>query len=246
MLRGEFESSYTGSDNSLVVATDTMKNTIHVLAKEKLGSENEEFGRKIGEHFLKTYPQVSLVEVSLSEHCWERLETGGKPHPHAFTEKSAAKPFCHVTCSRDAGPKVESGIENLLIMKSTGSGFAGFFKDRYTTLAETEDRILATRLKAVWSYQTSPASHSATNAQILSAMLDEFARQFSPSVQATLFEMGKAALRAASEISKITLIMPNQHCLLVNLAPFGVGNENELFVPTDEPQGVIEGTVTRD
>ena len=246
LLRGKFESSYTNSDNTLVVATDTMKNKINILAKEKLGSETEEFGREIGEHFLKTYPQVNDVEVSLSEHCWERLESNGSPHSHAFMEKSGAKPFAIVTCSRETGPKVDSGIENLLIMKSTGSGFEGFFKDQYTTLPETKDRILATRLRAVWSYQTSPASHAATNAQILSAMLDEFAVRFSPSVQATLFEMGKAALRAAPEISKVTLTMPNQHCLLVNLAPFGIENENELFVPTDEPHGVIEGTVSRE
>ncbi len=171
LLRGKFESSYTSSDNSLVVATDTMKNTINILAKKKLGSETEDFGREIGDHFLRTYPQVNDAEVSLSEHCWERLECDGKPHPHAFKEKSGAKPFSIVTCSRETGPKVDSGIENLLIMKSTGSGFEGFFKDRHTTLAETKDRILATRLRAVWSYQTSPASHAATNAQILSAML---------------------------------------------------------------------------
>ena len=246
LLQGDFETSYTSSDNRLVVATDTMKNTIQLLAKERLGTENEDFGRELGEHFLKTYPQVSQVEISLKEHCWQRLQAEGKPHSHAFMEKSAATPFCHLICSRGASPKIDSGIEDLLIMKSTGSGFEGFLRDRYTTLPETKDRILATRLKAVWSYQTPPGSHSAANAKVLSAMLDEFARHVSPSVQATLFEMGKAALRAVPEISRITLTMPNQHCLLANLKPFGVSNENELFVPTDEPHGVIEGTVTRD
>jgi urate oxidase len=244
MLRGDFDTSYTKADNSLVVPTDTMKNTVNVLAKEKLGAESEEFGILLGEHFLKTYPQVSEAEIRMSEHCWERMRIGGRPHAHSFLEKSPARPFGKVTCSR-TGTSVESGIDELLILKTTGSGFEGFLKDKLTTLPETKDRILATKLEATWWYERKPKSYSKANARILEAMLGVFARNYSPSVQVTLFEMGEAGLKAVREISKVHLAMPNKHCLLVNLASFGMENRNELFVPTDEPHGLIEGTVTR-
>lgn len=244
MLEGNFKASYTESGNQLVVPTDTIKNTVNLFAKEKLGRENEEFGLALGAHFLATYPQVHQAEIHLAEHCWDRVMVGGAPHAHSFQERGAATPFANVVCMRGSN-KVESGITNLLILKTTGSGFEGFARDKFTTLRETHDRILATKLKAVWTYEKPPPQYSATNQAILSAMLEDFAREYSPSVQRTLFRMGEAALNAAPEISNITLTLPNQHCLLVDLSPFGSENKNELFVPTDEPHGVIEGTVSR-
>ena len=244
MLQGDFEASYTRSDNRLVVPTDTMKNTVYVLAKDKLGVENEEFGLALGEHFLHNYPQLAWVEIGLSERCWERMLIAGAPHPHSFLQHNQARPTSKVTCSRRE-QSVESGVEELLVLKSTGSGFEGFARDKFTTLPETNDRILATKVKAAWAYEKRPPKYSATNANILQAMLSVFAANYSPSVQVTLFQMGEAALQAAPEISKITLAMPNKHCLLANLAPFGLENRNEIFVPTDEPHGQIEGTVSR-
>jgi urate oxidase len=246
MLQGDFDASYTKADNSLVVPTDTMKNTVNVLAKEKLGAETEPFGLLVGQHFLKSYPQVETVQVRLSERCWERIAVQGRPHAHSFTEKSPAKPFAEVTCSRKE-TTVQSGINDLLILKTTQSGFEGYdLKDKLTTLPETKDRIFATQLRAVWTYARQPSSHAQVNARIIEAILEVFATTYSPSVQVTLFQMGEAALKAAPEISKITLTMPNKHCLLINLAPLGLENHNELFLPTDEPHGQIEGTVTRD
>lgn len=244
MLQGDFDTSFTKADNRLVVATDSMKNTVNVFAKEKLGKENEEFGIALGEHFLKAYPQTKRVEINLSERCWNRIPIDGKPHAYAFQEKSAAKLFTIIVATRKKN-EVESGIEDLLILKTTASGFEHFVRDRFTTLPETNDRILATRLKAFWTYRKRPESFSETNGNILDAMLRVFAENFSPSAQATLFEMGEAALKSAKEISKISIAMPNKHCLLINLRPFGLDNKNELFVPTDEPHGQIEGTVAR-
>jgi urate oxidase len=243
-LSGDFDASFTKADNRLVVATDSMKNTVNVFAKKKLGPQTEEFGAALGEHFLKTYPQVQRVEIGLSERCWTRLTVGGKPHAHSFTEKSPAKPFAKIVCTKK-GTQVESGIEELLILKSTGSGFENFLRDEFTTLPETSDRIFATQLKATWTYTQKPKSYSATNEKILAVMLAVFAKNFSPSVQVTLFQMGEAALKIAPEISKVHLAMPNKHCLPINLAPFGLENKNEIFVPTDEPHGQIEGTVAR-
>ena len=246
MLQGDFDASYTKADNSRVVPTDTMKNTVNVLAKEKLGAEAEPFGILVGQHFLKTYPQVESVQVRLCERCWERIIVQGKPHSHSFTEKSPAKPFAEVTCSRKE-TNVQSGVSDLLILKTTQSGFEGYdLKDKFTTLPETKDRIFATQLRAVWSYSRQPSSYTQANARILDLMMEVFATTYSPSVQVTLFQMGEAALKAVAEISKITLTMPNKHCLLINLAPFGLENRNELFLPTDEPHGLIEGTITRD
>ncbi len=244
MLQGDFNASFTKADNRLVVATDSMKNTINVLAKQKLGAETEAFGLVLGEHFLKTYKHVSRAEVSLVEHCWGRIYVKGKPHAHSFSEQGAARPIAKIVCTRKESV-VESGIKDLLILKTTASGFENFLRDEFTTLPDTNDRILATKMEAVWTYRRKPGSYSRTNKKVLEAMLAVFATNFSPSVQVTLFQMGEAALKTAPEISRVHIAMPNKHCLLLNLKPFGLENKNELFVPTDEPHGQIEGTVAR-
>jgi urate oxidase len=244
MLQGDFESSYTQDDNHLVVATDSIRNTFNVFVKRHLGTETEPFGITLAEHFLNTYAHVSRAEVNLSEHCWDRIPVGGQPHAHAFAERGRAKLFSSIVLTRDART-IESGIEDLLVIKTTGSGFENFVRDEYATLAETSDRILATKLRAVWTYTQAPVSYAQTNAAILEVMLEEFAKNFSPSAQVTLFQMGEAALRVAPEISKISIAMPNKHHLLIDLAPFSLENNNEVFMPTDEPHGQIEGTISR-
>ncbi|HVM48579.1 MAG TPA: urate oxidase [Candidatus Acidoferrum sp.] len=244
LLEGDFGASYTGSDNRLVVPTDTIKNTVNLLAHQKLGQENEEFGALLGRHFLDTYPQVRRVEIELSERVWDRLICAGKPHAHSFQGGTTARQLATVACTRE-GSVVESGVAGLLILKTTDSGFEGYLKDKFTTLRETNDRILATNLQAKWTYSGRPRDYVAANAAALSAMLDAFAGTYSPSIQRTLFQMGEAALKAVPEIAKVSLSLPNQHCLLVDLSPLGVENKNVLFVPTDEPHGLIEGTVSR-
>ena len=244
MLQGDFDASFTRADNRLVVATDSVKNTVNVLARKHLGAETEPFGLLLAEHFLRTYPQLNRVEVDLAEHCWDRITVGGAPHPHAFAESGSVRPLARIVATREL-TEVESGVEDLFILKTTGSAFKDFWRDGFTTLPETDDRLLATKLKATWTYQSKPRRYSAANGKILKAMLRVFARNFSPSVQVTLYEMGAAALAAVPEISRIHIALPNKHCLLLNLAPFGIENRNELFVPTDEPHGQIEGTVAR-
>jgi len=243
-LKGDFEASFTQADNRLVVPTDTMKNTVQVLAQDRLGSDIERFGTALSDHFLAHYPQITQVTVRLLEQRWQRMIIAGQPHPHSFMEAGRARPFAQVTGGL-GGTTVASGIEELLILKSTGSGFAGFPRDAFTTLPETSERILATTLKATWSWLTAPADYRATNERLLAAMLGQFAVPFSPSVQATLYGMAKAALAEVPEISRVHLSLPNQHCVLVNLAPFGRENPNEIFVPTEEPHGQIEATVSR-
>jgi urate oxidase len=244
MLEGRFAASYTGSDNRLVIATDSMKNTVNVLAQKFLGADAEEFGVKLAEHFLKTYRHVDKTMIRLRERCWQRMTPRGRPHLHSFTGQETSRPVAEITATRK-GTEVKSGIENLLVLKTTASGFEGFLRDEFTTLRETGDRLLCTKVNAVWTYAKKPSSYAKANGRILEALLEEFSAKYSPSVQVTLYEMGKAALKSVPQISQISLAMPNQHCLPIDLSPFGISTRNELFVPTDEPHGQIEGTVVR-
>jgi urate oxidase len=244
-LRGNFASSYTSGDNTKVVATDTIKNTINVFAKQHLGEEIERFGLILGEHFLTRYEQVQESEIQISERRWDRLTVDGKPHPHSFAAGSEGRMFTRVSCSA-SDKTIRSGIRDLVILKSTGSGFENYPKDEFTTLPETADRILATSFSATWTFKDQPDHYGRANEAILSAMLKVFANNYSPSAQTTLFQMGEAALATCPEISQLDLAMPNKHCLLINLTPFGLENKNDVFVPTDEPHGDITATVMRD
>ncbi len=244
-LKGDFASSYTSGDNSKVVATDTIKNTINVFARQHLEEEIERFGLILAEHFITRYEQVREVEIEILERPWKRLTVNGEPHPHSFAAGSEARMFASVTWS-ETGKTIRSGIRNLLILKSAGSGFENYPRDEFTTLPETADRILATSFSATWTFKDQPDHYGQANDAILSAMLKMFANSYSPSAQTTLFQMGEAALAACPEISKLDLAMPNKHCLLINLAPFGLENKNEVFAPTDEPHGDIQATVMRD
>ena len=244
-LAGDFESSYTAGDNHLVVATDTMKNTVHALAAEHLGLETERFAATLARHFTTKYPQVKSARVEASERVWERLTIGGEPHPHSFSGGQQARP-CTIATAEGGAVSMQSGIADLLILKSMQSGFEGFPRCEFTTLRETGDRIFATSLTATWTWSAEPADYNAANRAITAALLRPFALNYSPSVQTTLFQMGEAALLTVPEISRIHLSMPNKHCLPIDLSPFGLENRNEIFLPTDEPHGLIEATIPRE
>lgn len=244
-LEGDFETSYTAGDNSKVVATDSIKNTVHILAKQHLEPEIEKFAETLAGHFLNKYPQVGKVKVRITERLWDRWAASGGPSPHTFTGAGQLKPFVELEKSRDESV-LTGGVEDWLIMKTTESGFSNFVQDEFRTLPDTEDRILATQAKVTWKYSGVPENYVALREQMLSVMLEEFASRFSPSVQTTLFQMAEAALAAIPEVSEITLAMPNKHYLLINLQPFSMENKNEVFLPTDEPHGQIEATVRRE
>ncbi len=245
LLEGDFAASYTAGDNTKVVATDTIKNTINVLAKEHLADEVERFAVLLGEHFVKKYSQVRSAKIDILERDWRRMEIAGQPHPHSFVSGGEARMFARVVCDRDS-PTMQSGIRDLVILKSTGSGFENYPKDEFTTLRETSDRILATSFSATWTWKKLPKNCRETNESILSAMLKVFAEKFSPSAQTTLFQMGEAALAVCPDIVHVDLAMPNKHCLRIDLTPFGLENKNEVIVPIDEPHGQIEASVARD
>jgi urate oxidase len=244
-FEGDFETAHTVGDNSRILPTDTMKNTVYALAKQSPEIEAiEEFALRLADHFLRENPQTSRVIIEIAEKQWERISVGGRPHAHSFVKTGDEKCTTRVSASRD-GISLESGIEDLLILKTTGSGFSGFIKDRYTTLKETDDRIFATSVNAVWQYPTRQAPFKSISRGVRRMILETFADHDSLSVQQTLYAIGEVVLNTYDEITEISLSLPNKHCLLVDLSPFEMTNQNQIFLPIDEPHGLIEARMKR-
>ena len=238
-LEGDFEAAHVAGDNALVVATDTMKNTAYALAKELSSREIEDFALELSHHFLRENPQVALSEVSIEERLWDRL--GATSFEGSSNERRTAR----AVRSRDT-VGLHSGLKDLLILKTAQSRFSGFARDRFTTLPETDDRLLATSLSTEWTHGSASGPFAGGWTAVRKTLLDTFAAHDSASVQHTLYAMGEAALAAHSSLAEIRLTMPNRHHLLVDLTPFGLKNENEIFVATEAPYGLIEATVTRE
>jgi len=235
-LEGAFDRVYTDGDNSGCLATDTMKNTVYGLAKSDPIDHVEAFATKLVDYFSEK-PGVSLARITAAEHPWTRL------HPHAFAR--AGDEAWTTVVTRDAGRlSIVSGLRGLVVLKTTDSAFAGFPRDRYTTLPETRDRILATSITAAWTYADGFRDF-AKRADLRAALLATFASHKSESVQQTLYAMGESALAACAGVTDIQISLPNRHHLLVDLAPFGLDNPNEIFVATDQPFGLIEARISR-
>lgn len=241
VLEGAFDAAFTDGDNRDVVATDTCKNTVYVLAKDNALASIESFGLAIVRHFIATYPHVRRCTATLREQVWERLLGS----PHAFIARDRMTPTAEVVLERGAEPLVTAGIEKLMVAKTTESGFSDFHRDEYRTLPDTDDRILATEMTASWRYAPGEHDFAACRQRVLGALLARFIDHYSRSVQETLYFMGQAALEASPPVGRITLTMPNKHHILANLAPFDRENQNEVFVVTDEPFGYISGTIER-
>jgi urate oxidase len=244
-LQGEFERSYTSGDNRLVIPTDTMKNVAFVLAHEHPLDSIESFGAAIAGHFLDHHSHVTSAVVQVEEQPLDRIRIEGREHPHAFAGTGTERRRSTVSRSRES-LLIESGLLDLFLLKSTGSAFCGFITDRYTTLKDAPDRILATMLEARWLYGAKAANWNALHSRARQALLEAFANHHSLSVQQTLYAMGENVLGSVPEIESITLTMPNKHRILADLKPFGLENANEIFVATDEPYGLITGTLTRE
>ncbi|MGI8498013.1 MAG: factor-independent urate hydroxylase [Gemmatimonadaceae bacterium] len=243
-FEGDFEAVHTSGDNQHVLPTDTMKNAVYALARRRPREEIESFARALVAHFFVDNPHVSRIAVDVMENGWERMSVGGWPHHHAFMRSGEEKRTASARGTRD-GVAIEAGLADLVVMKTSGSGFSGFMRDGYTTLADTTDRIFATDIRANWSYGNVDVSYALCRARARQALLDAFAEHDSHSVQHTLYAMGEAALEAVPEMVEIRLTLPNRHHLLVDLERFGLDNQNEIFVPMAEPFGLIEGVVRR-
>jgi urate oxidase len=252
VLRGDFGDAHTRGDQANVLPTDSQKNTVFAYAKEAGVGEIEDYALDLARHFVNDIRPVTGARVEVEEYSWERVTVAGQPHPHTFARASSEVRTTAVTVTgrnRAAGSRVVSGLDGLVVMKSTGSEFRGFLKDRYTTLAETDDRILATSLTVRWRYQLrrgKQKSWDEAHAQIRQILLERFAEVHSLALQQTLWQMGKAVLEARNDVAEIRLSAPNRHHFLADLAPFGLDNPGEVFHAADRPYGLIQATVQRD
>jgi urate oxidase len=243
-LSGDFAGSYLTGDNSQVVATDTQKNTVFAFAAEPI-DDIEDFGLRLARHFTREFASVYRARVSIEEFPWAHISVDGRPHPSAFVRDGNEKRLATVTCTDDAA-WVVAGVADMVVLKSSGSEFWGFPRDRYTTLADTKDRILATAVTARWRYREEVADWSGSFAEVRRVVLETFAVKHSLALQQTLYAIGEAVLNARREVAEVRLAMQNKHHFPVDLSPFELANTDEVFYASDRPYGLIEGAVTRD
>jgi urate oxidase len=252
-MTGDFTAAHTLGDNTDLLATDTVRNMVYALAKDGLTGSIEEFGKHLIRHFVQAGPKVSSVRVKMTEHRWDRIRVGDSTgaqleHDHSFT-RDVGK---HTAVVEGDGSSftVTSGIDELFILKTTNSGWEGFLREQYTTLPDTNDRILATVMTAHWHYNQADSDQNGVDydqvwAGVWQQILTTFTDHYSPSMQGTLYQMGKAVLERFPEIEKIHFSFPNKHHIKYNLERFGIENDNTIFHADAEPYGLIEGWVER-
>jgi urate oxidase len=243
-FEGDYERSYTAGDNSDVLPTDTMKNTVYALAARDGVQEPEAFGLCLARHFLDRNPRLLRVRIDTTEHLWNRIARGDRDYGHAFVRALSEGRTAAIHGHRKR-TLVGAGIADLMILKSKGSAFSGFPRDEFTTLPETRDRLFATSLSATWRYSSAELDFRSAWHGVRQTLLDTFAEHQSESVQHTMHAMGQAVLDTIEDVTAIRLAMPNKHHLPVDLRPFGLDNRNEIFVATEEPFGLIEATLVR-
>ena len=246
-LRGDFADTHLHGDNAAVLTTDAQKNTVYAQAREHGIGSPEEFALRLGRHFVGVLPSIRAARVSVDRYDWERIDVAGTPHDHAFSRPGAERRTAVVTVDGDR-VWVLAGLTDLVVLKSTGSEFTGFAQDRYTTLPETTDRILATSVTARWRYRADldTPSYDETFTGVRTVLLETFATLHSLALQQTLFAMGRAVLEAFDQVAEIRLSMPNKHHYLVDLSPFGLDNPNQVYIAGDRPYGLIEAQIGRD
>jgi urate oxidase len=237
-LSGDLEAVHTTGDNANVVPTDTQKNTVFAFAREAPVGEIEDFALRLARHFVADFASIDRARVEIESVAWPPLDA------HAFRRDGGEVRTAAVVVDGD-GEHVVSGLRDLVLMKTTGSEFTGYIKDRYTTLAETRDRILATAVAARWRHAGVAGDWGGSFAAARAELLERFAAHHSLSLQQTLYEMGAGVLRARPEIAEIRLSLPNRHHFLVDLTPFGLDNENVVFRAEDRPYGLIEAVLSR-
>ena len=245
-LVGDFADTHLHGDNSLVIATDTQKNTVYALARQHGVGAPEEFALRMARYFVDGFEQVSGSRQEVLRHSWGRITTtDGGPHDHAFVRDTGETRTTVVT-KHGADEVVISGLTDLVVLKSTGSEFHGFPDVAYTSLVETDDRILATAVTARWRYLGTDVDWDKTFDSVRQALLDAFAGTHSRSLQQTLYAMGEAAVAGHPELAEIRISMPNKHHFLVDLSKWGLDNPNEVWYAADRPYGLIEAAVVRD
>ncbi|KAM9831433.1 uricase [Neosynchiropus ocellatus] len=242
---------YLTGDNRDIIPTDTIKNTVHALAKLKGVHTIEQFSLDICHHFLTSFNHVLRAKVYMEEAPWRRLEKNGVEHAHAFIHSPESYRFCDVEQHLNGEPVVHSGIKDMKVLKTTQSGFEGFLRDRFTTLQETKDRCFCTSVYTRWRYnKIRDVNFDAAWKSVRDTIIEKFAGpydrgEFSPSVQKTLYETQVLVLERIPELDEIEIVMPNQHYFTIDMTKMGLSNKDEVLLPLDSPSGNITGTVRR-
>jgi urate oxidase len=244
-LSGDLEDVHLVGSNANVVTTDTQQNTIFAFAREAPVGAIEEFGLRLARHFVAEFDPITRARVRIESAGWDRISVGGRPHAFSFVSAGSELRVAEVVVDQGDGEWVLSGLKDLIVMKTTGSEFGGFLTDRYTTLAETDDRILSTSVNARWRHGgiLAVSEWDESFASARNAMLEGFADLHSLSLQQTLYEMATGALHACPGLVEARLSMPNRHHFVVNLEPFALDSPNLVFRVQDRPYGLIEGQV---
>ncbi|MDQ0576166.1 factor-independent urate hydroxylase [Agromyces albus] len=248
-LRGDFAAAHLTGDQSSVLPTDTQKQTAYSFAKEKGLISIEEYGLELARHFVDDVPPVEAARIEIEEYAWERALVDGAEHDHTWVRKGQEVRTASVTVEGTGDEQrtwITGGLKDLVILKSTGSEFHGFYEDEYTVLQPTTDRVMATSLVAKWRFTTTEADWNEVYAGVKAILVKQFAIVHSLALQQTLFEMGKAVLEAYDFIAEVRLSAPNKHHFLYDLSRFGVENDNEVFHADDRPYGLIQASVIRD
>lgn len=243
-LQGDFEAAHTEGDNTGLLATDTMRNTVYGLAKDRLTGSVEDFGLALVDHFLEAGPTVTSCWVQFAQAQWGRMEVDGQPHEHSFV-RGRGEHRAEVWGDENGERWVKAGIGDVHILKTTNSGWEGFLRERFTTLPETDDRILSTIVTSKWEYNTLEVDFNETWRGVRDQVFTTFTDHYSPSMQNTLYRMGEAVLKRFLEIERIWFSFPNVHYILYDLERFGMENDNEIYHATQDPYGHIEGWVER-
>jgi urate oxidase len=248
-LRGDFAAAHIAGDNAHVLTTDAQKNTVFAFARDGVGSP-EEFGLRLARHFAGSYDWITGARVAVESYGWERITVGGAEHDHSFRRTGGDVRTAVVTVDGDDA-HVLAGLADLVVLKTTGSEFWGFPRDRYTTLADTRDRILATAVTARWRYTRTDLNFDACFAGVRTALLETFASTHSLALQQSLYRMGEAVLEQIPDVAEIRMSMPNRHHFLQDLSAYGLDNVPDgagpvVYHAADRPYGLIEGTVLRD
>ncbi|MEC3997835.1 urate oxidase [Actinacidiphila sp. DG2A-62] len=245
-LSGDMDEVHYSGSNASVLPTDTTKNTVFAFAKEHGIDSAEDFGLRLARHFVTSQPQIHRARIRVEEYAWQRIGDTG----HSFARTGQETRTTEVTVDGQ-GVQVISGLKDLVVLNTTDSEFWGYAKDRYTTLKEAYDRILATEVTARWRFgwtgdEAAVPDWEDSYAQARRHLLEAFADTYSLSLQQTLYAMGTRVIEGQPGIDEIRLSLPNKHHFLVDLEPFGLENDNEVYIAADRPYGLIEGTVLRD
>jgi urate oxidase len=243
-LEGDFAVAHHTGDNTRVLPTDTQKNTVYALAAKMPLDPIEAFGSALAARFLQACEAASRALVSVARRRWLHAHVGESLHPHTFIGGGEERRLARIAASRQ-GAEVSAGLEGLVLLKTSGSRFTGFLRDEYTTLAESDDRIFATSVTARWSYVAGGVDYERVWSSARETLIETFALHDSASAQHTLFAMAERVLERHAEITQIDLSLPNLHYVPVDLRPFKLEHDNEVFQPTSEPHGVIEASVRR-